>query len=81
MGRVTHRHAPFKCEVNELYEIAVYIHIVCYLQSCVRVMYAGRLEKRPVIHDGRLFMIHAQSWALVREMFTVQIERKLLISL
>jgi len=46
--------APIRCEVKELHEIAVYIHIVCYLQSRVRVTYAGRLEQPPVAHDGRL---------------------------
>jgi len=34
-------------------------------------MYAGRLEQRSVALDGSLFMIHAQSLALVRELFTV----------
>jgi len=40
-------------------------------------MYAGRLEQGPVAHDGRLCMIHAQSNALVRELFTVPKQRKI----
>ena len=39
-------------------------------------MYAGRLEQRLVGHDGRLFMILAQSLAIVRELFTVYNQRK-----
>jgi len=40
-------------------------------------MYTGRLEKLPVAHDGNLCVIHAQSYALVSEMFTVQKQRKI----
>jgi len=39
-------------------------------------MYAEGLEKRPVAHDGSLFMIQAQSWAFVRELLTVYKKRK-----
>ena len=38
-------------------------------------MYAGRFEQRPVANDGCLFMIHAHSQALVRELFTVHKQR------
>jgi len=38
-------------------------------------MYARLLEKRPVAQC--LFMIHAQSQALVRELFTVHKQRKI----
>ena len=40
-------------------------------------MYAGRLQQRTVAHDGRLFMIHAQSYALVKELFIVHKQRKI----
>jgi len=39
------RRAAVVCQNEEKYEIAVYIHIVYYLLSRVRVMYAGRLGK------------------------------------
>jgi len=45
---------------------------VCYLQFRVRVIYAGRIEKRPVAHEELLFIIHAQIYAFVRELLTVQ---------
>jgi len=36
--------------------------ISCDIYSpLIAVKYAGRLEKRPVDHDGILFVIHAQS--------------------
>ena len=50
---------------------------MCYLQSRVRVMYAGRLEQLPVAHDGRIFTIRAHSQALFREIFTVYKQRKI----
>jgi len=40
-------------------------------------MYAERLQQRTVGHDGRLFMIHAQSYALVKELFIVHKQRKI----
>jgi len=39
------------CHVEKQHEITVYIHIVSYLESRVRVVNARRLEKRPVGHD------------------------------
>ena len=53
------------------------MHIVCYLQYRDRVMCAGRFEQRPVDHNGRLFMIHAQSFSLLRELFTFHKKRKI----
>ena len=40
-------------------------------------MNVGRLEQRPVDLEGCLFIINAQSHALVRELFTVHIKRKI----
>ena len=47
------------------------------MHTCFRVMYAGSLEQHPVAYDGRLFMIHAQSYALVKELFIVHKQRKI----
>jgi len=40
-------------------------------------MYAGPFQKRPVALEGRLAMIHAQRWVLVREVFSVLKQRKI----
>jgi len=58
--------------------MAVYIYIYCVLSAVPYwSRYAGSLEERPVAHDGILFMIHAQSQAFLRELFTVHKERKI----
>jgi len=41
------------------------------------VIYAGRIEKLPGAHDGRFSVIHAQRWAIVMDLITVQNQRKI----
>jgi len=50
---MTLRRAPVYCKVKESLEVDVCIHIVCYLQSRVRVKYASSIEKRPEVHYKR----------------------------
>jgi len=41
--------------------MTLHMHVVLYLQCRVLVIYTGFLERRPVDHYGRLFLLHAQS--------------------
>jgi len=40
-----------RCEVEEQHDIAVYIHVVSYLETRVRVVNARTFKERPLHHD------------------------------
>jgi len=57
----------------QYHEETVYIHIVSYLESRVRVVNAGAFEQCRVPSDGRFLVIHIQRHALARYLSTVHI--------
>jgi hypothetical protein len=48
------------------------------LESLVRVMDAGAHEQSSVCHDGRLFVTHILCLSAVRNLFAVNLQRKLI---
>jgi len=69
---------PFRCsqiwrKIVQYHEETVYIHIVSYLESRVRVVNAGAFEQCRVPSDGHFLVTHIQRQALARNLSTVHI--------
>ena len=69
---------PFRCcqiwrKIIQYHEETVYIHVVSYLESRVRVVNARAFEQCRVTFYGRFLVTHVQRQALARDLSAVHI--------
>jgi len=64
------------CQVEEFHEIAVYVHVVSYLETRIRVVNTRTFKERPVPHDLRLGVIHARRQTFRRYLSAVHVLRE-----
>ena len=69
---------PFRCrqiwrKIIQYHKETVYIHVVNYLKSRVRVVNAGTFEQCRVTSDGHFLVTHVYRQALAKNLSTVHI--------
>ena len=67
------RRCQIRCKIVHYHEETVYIHVVSYLESRVRVVNADAFEQCSLSFDGRFFVTHVQRQALARNLSTVHV--------
>jgi len=70
---VTFRRCQIRRKIVHYHEEPVYIHVVSYLESWVRVVNADEFEQCSVTSDWRFLVTHVQGQALARNLSTIKI--------
>jgi len=70
---VTFRRCQIRRKIVHNHEETVYIHVVGYLKSRVRVVNADAFEQCSLPSDGRFLVTHVQRKALARDLSTIDI--------
>ena len=67
------RRCQIRRKILHYHEEPVYIHVVSYLESRVRVVNADAFKQCSLPFDGRFFVTHVQRQALARNLSTIHV--------
>jgi len=56
--RVALRNAPVECEIKEQHNVAIHVHVVCYMKSLVQNKLCRTKQVSPTAHNRSIFGIH-----------------------